>query len=201
MRSALGILVPVLLLLPGCDRMLHRQAVYVPRESGLTLVYENPAIQDAAKRFENRLQIRVSAVEERPEGRKTTLTTTTLQGQQEMVFLSAQGGWTLVLDEKRQLPILPEGFPHRVTSWDRAGSHARILGRATVELPHLNLPDDFNRTGVWVEAASGSTLLRTFYLPDIGEVESRVLVNGQWVCVNRLVSRGFTDLPERKTTL
>jgi hypothetical protein len=50
--------------------------------------------------------------------------------------------------------------------------------------------------GVWVEAQPArGPLRRTLYLPDLGEVESLELRDGAWIAVNRLVGRGFTDLP------
>jgi len=36
---------------------------------------------------------------------------------------------------------------------------------------------------------------RSFFLPGIGEAETREWLDGRWVVTNRLVSRGFTDAP------
>jgi len=193
--------VPALLLvLAGCDRTMHelRHTVYAPKEAGLTLIYENPAITDSGKRFSDRLQVRVASVKETPDGSMIQLTSSTLQGQQSTLCQVHNGGWTLVLDDKHRTPILPEGFPDRVSNWDRPGSHARVLGRAAADLPDLKLPPDFDRIGVWVESESAAGLTRTFYMSGIGEAETRVLRNGRWICVNRLISRGFTDVPETK---
>jgi len=197
-----AVLVPALLLvLPGCDRTLHqvRHTVYVPTQVGLTLIYENPAIEDAGKRFSDRLQVRVASLKDTPDGQLITLTYASLQGQMDTQCLIKDGGWSMVMEDKRLLPILPEGFPDRVSRWERPGSQARVLGRAAAELPGLQLPADFDRIGVWVESESPTgAKRRTLYLAGIGEAESRILKDGKWVCVNRLVSRGTTEAPEVK---
>ena len=194
----------LLLVLSGCDRSLHRllvhdyhSPIYAPTEVGLTLIYEDPSSLDAAKRFNERLQVRVTSAKDTAEGQMVLLTSTTLQGQQSSLCLVNKGGWTLLID-KRRTAILPEGFPDHTSSWDRPGAHIRVLGRAAAELPGLPLPADYDRIGVWVESESASGLSRTFYLSGIGEAESRVLRDGRWICINRLVSRGFTDVPDVK---
>jgi hypothetical protein len=51
-------------------------------------------------------------------------------------------------------------------------------------------------TGVWVEASrKEGAKRRTLYLQGLGEVETLEWRGGEWVAVNRLVGRGFTDLP------
>jgi hypothetical protein len=195
---ALWILV---LALAGCDRTVHRirHTIYAPTEAGLTLIYENPSITDSGKRFGERLQVRVSSTQQTPEGLQVNLTYTTLQGQMESQCLSTDGGWALLLGEKQHLQILPAGFPDKVSKWDRADSRAWVVGRGTVDLPDLKLPPDSDRIGVWVESESATgTKRRVCYLSGIGEVESLVLKEGKWICMNRLISRGFTDVPEVK---
>ena len=76
----------------------------------------------------------------------------------------------------------------------------RVIGRAALQNPDLKLPDDYDRIGLWVEMETrDGSKRRIFFLPGIGEAESQVLKGGQWVAVNRLVSRGFTDAPTVKT--
>ena len=76
------------------------------------------------------------------------------------------------------------------------GTKFRVLGRAVADLHGLKLPDTADRVGVWVESESPQgPRLRTYFLPDIGEVETLVWRQGAWLSANRLVSRGFTDAP------
>jgi hypothetical protein len=50
--------------------------------------------------------------------------------------------------------------------------------------------------GVWVEARPlQGPRRRTLYLPNLGEVEAQEEHGDGWVTVNRLVARGFVDLP------
>jgi len=191
---------PILLLVSmACDRSLveRRKTLFVPWEEGLTLVYEDPTLPDGV-RFQERFQRRISASRPTPAGRRVTIVYTTLKSNNTFDFLSREGGWAMVEGDTPLFKVLPEGFPDKVDRWeDKArGMTFQLLGRATLQNPDLKLPDDFERTGLWVEMQTrDGARKRIFFLPDIGEAESRILQNGRWVAVNRLVSRGFTDLP------
>jgi hypothetical protein len=192
----LGLLLPAFL---ACDRSLAEQrgTVYVPWEEGLTLIYEDLTLPTGA-RFQERLQRRVSAVQETPAGRRVTVTYSTLKSNNTFDFLNKDGGWAMVEGDTLLFRILPEGFPERIDRWEDKvrGLTFRVIGRAGVQLPGLRLPDDFDRTGIWVEMETRDGVRkRILFLPGIGETESQVLQDGRWVVLNRLVSRGFTDLP------
>ena len=202
-RLAPFLLAAVLLVSVACDRTLSqaRKTVYVPWEEGLTLIYEDATLPSAA-RFQERLQGRVSASKETPEGRRVTLTYSTLKSNNAFEFLNKDGGWVRMEGATPLFRMLPEGFPDRVDRWeDQArGTTFQIIGRAALQNPYLKLPEDYDRIGIWVEMASKNGLKRRiFFLPNIGEAESQVLQDGRWVVVNQLVSRGFTDLPTAAT--
>jgi len=169
--------------------------MYLPTVAGLTLVYEDPTQPHS---LENRFQVRVAASKETPEGIVVRTTFTTMQGQMDSLSVIKDGGLSLLLEGNRKLQILPEGFPDRVSRWETQGASAHVIGRGTVNLPDLALPRDADRTGVWVQfdAAEGRSR-RVFYMAGIGEAETLVLRNGTWVCTNRLISRGFSDVPTR----
>ena len=187
----------------ACDRYVAqaKKTVFVPWEEGLTLIYENP-VESPSKGTQGRLQVRVASSKEAPEGRTIGITYTTFQGQMNADFLNKEGGWVLKTAGK-SFTILPEGFPDRVNTWGdpNRGMTCRIIGRASLMNSDLKLPDDFDRTGIWVESESmQGTKSRTFFLPNIGEVQRTELnKDGQWVLVNQLVSRGFTDAPVVKS--
>ncbi|HWQ08738.1 MAG TPA: hypothetical protein VN436_06520 [Holophaga sp.] len=183
----------------GCDRTLaaRKGTTYVPSEEGLTLIYEDPTLPPAA-RAEARLQMRVSTVKETPQGRRVTLVYTTLKGQNSFEFLSKDGGWALVEGNTLLFRLLPEGFPDRTDHWvEKAGGMAfHVIGRGRLQNADLQLPEDYDREGIWVELEpQAGPKRRIFFLPGIGEAESQVLRDGRWVPLNRLVSRGFTDPP------
>ncbi len=187
----------------ACDRTLAqaRRTVYVPWEAGLTLISEDPTLPPGA-RFQERMQRRVSASKDTPEGRRVTLTYSTLRSNNTFEFLSRDGGWVGMEGDRQTFRLLPEGFPDRVDRWeDKArGTTFRVLGRAALQNPDLKLPEDYDRIGVWVEMVSKNGLKnRIFFLPGIGQAEHQVFQGGRWIVVDRLVSRGFTDLPTAKT--
>jgi hypothetical protein len=199
LKRSLPFLLSLLLVIAGCDRTLSRtrKTVYLPWEEGLTLIYEDPGLSPE-KRVQERLQRRVSASKVTPAGRRVTITYSTLKSNLSFDFLSKDGGWALMVGDTTLFRVLPEGFPDRVDHWeDRSrGMTFKVIGRATVQNPGLKLPDDFDRTGIWVEMDSlTGPKMRIFYLPGIGETESRIQRDGRWVVLNQLVSRGFTDVP------
>lgn len=204
MKSLSSILLSVALLFSvACDRTLSRirKTVFVPWEEGLTLIYEDPTLP-AAERAQTRLQARVAASRETPQGRRVTLVYTTLKGEHAFEFLSKEGGWAMVEGDTPLFRMLPEGFPERVDRWeDRArGMTFQVIGRARLPESDLELPADCDRVGIWVELEpQKGPRRRIFFLPGIGEAKSQVLQNGHWTTNNQLVSRGFTDPPATKT--
>jgi hypothetical protein len=108
------------------------------------------------------------------------------------------GGIDLVEDSGRVLArLLPARFPD-INPWVEQDTECRVIGRATWEGASL-LPTTSDPVGVWVETRSPKDLRRrTLFLPNLGEVESREERDGSWIVVNRLVARGFTDLPAIK---
>lgn len=184
----------------GCERTLlqGRRTQYVPWEEGLTLIYEDPTLPPS-QRFQERLQRRVSASKEIAQGRRVTITYSTLKNNLAVDFFTKDGSWAMLQGNDILMRWLPEGFPDRVDHWvdQGRGITFRVLGRGTVPNPDLKLPADFDRIGIWVEMESRlGPKRRILFLPNIGEAETLVLNRtGQWVKVSQLVSRGFTDLP------
>jgi hypothetical protein len=196
MKRILGL---AALLLCGACRWVQppvREKIFAPREAGLTLQYENPLLP-ASQRFGERMQVRVAESRPVEGGMAVRLTYSSLHGTLSALFMHQQGGLYLCPDGKMPgITVFPPGFPDRVSSWEVRGTRFRVLGRATADLHGLKLPDTSDRVGVWVESESPQGLRqRTFFLPDIGEVESMAWRNGAWVSTNQLVSRGFTDAP------
>jgi len=195
MRRSLKALAPAaLLLLLACDSR-SVAPVYAPWEEGLTLGFENPALPES-QRFANRLQVRVAKSSLAPgTPRLVQLDLASVRGQMSL-FLRPQDGGVQLLDSQEHLlaQLLPPGFPNRET-WTERGIEFRVIGRAAWSGASL-LPATAAPVGVWVEARMpGGLRRRTLYLPDLGEVETQEQRDGEWVPVNRLVSRGFTDLP------
>lgn len=189
------------LLALGCRIAPPEKArIYLPWEEGLTLQYENPSQPASADPLQRRVQVRVAASRLDGEVRKIRLTTSSLQGQKSELFHSQRGSWALVPEGHPPVVLLPEGFPNTQSSWEVQGFRFRLLGRAIHEIPGLKLPPRQERTGVWVEIENlQGQKRRIFYLPDIGEAETLEFHGGTWVCINRLVSRGFTDAPAAKS--
>jgi hypothetical protein len=184
----------------GCDRMLmpERQAIYAPWEEGLTLGYENPGLK-GDRRIQERYQVRVKEAKPSPLGHTGTLTTTTLTGQIDTIFVQRDGGMSVGMDPINRFRVLPEGFPDRTSRWEDRGVFHWVVGRAAAQLPDLKLSEAAS-LGVWVESAPVSGQgphRRTLYLPDLGEAETLVWKDGHWVPVFRLVTHGFTDAPAR----
>lgn len=190
-------LAPAFLLLAlACART--EPGVFGPNEAGLILIYENPSLPEA-QRTEQRQQLRVEASKAAEEGLMVRRSYSSLSSPpMDLVTFHRDGGTALVRpDGSARLQVLPEGFPDRVRSWEVQGTRYRVLGRAEARLP-LTLPAE-QRLGVWVEAAPAKgPRTRVLYLPGLGEVESLVQEGAGWICVNRLVSRGFADAPIRR---
>lgn len=205
-----GLAAAVLLLASGC-RPGGAPRIYAPWETGLTLAYEDPRLP-AEQRMAKRIQLRVSRADRAPEGHLLVEhTLTTLQGQGFVQSLLKNGGiFRLDPSGKGAYLALPEGFPERMDRWqvvDDQGLYRRMtfLGRAVASLPGIKLPETSDAVGLWLESEwiekdGRIRRLRSLLLQDLGEVETWILEDDsrRWVCVNRLVARGFTDLPAPK---
>lgn len=197
MKTWLG--AAALLLLVGCDGAIRPRPastpIFAPWEEGLTLIYESPELPDA-QRFERRLQVKVLRSKDAGKGREVEVSYATFQGEMKLQLAHRGGGSFLELQGLPELPILPQGFPDQVSTWTLRETTYQVIGRASVVGMGLRLPQGHPTDGVWVEARTpDGTRRHTLYLPDLGEVESRVLVDGRWKVVNRLVSRGFSETP------
>ena len=167
-----------------------------PREEGLTLLYEDPRLPEP-RRHEERLQARVMATKEEGGSLLIRVSYQTLSNRLEVLQGARRGGLALPDGRGGGLVLLPEGFP-AVPAWEVRGTRHAVIGWGTREFPVGLLPRDHPRVGVWVESTAPSgQRRRAFLLPDLGEVEAFQFEGGAWGCVNRLVSRGFTDLPSR----
>ena len=198
MRAVLTCLMPAFLLLSLACQPRAAAPVYGPWEEGLTLVFEDPS-QPQPQRSADRLQVRVARATMQP-GAPTLvqLDLANTRGQMSLLLRHQDGGITLVGEDGHVLArSLPSGFP-AVPGWTDRGTEFRVVGRAAWDGTAI-LPATSDPVGVWVEARPVQGLRRrTLYLPNLGEVESREERDGTWVIVNRLVARGFTDLPAIK---
>lgn len=184
-----------LLLAMSCQPQPSRPVIYGPWEEGLTLAYENPTLP-AAQQRNQRLQIRVarSRIAANEPG-LVRLEFTSLSGQMALQVRHKNGGITLLAEDgKPHSQLLPEGFP-LTTTWLDRGTTYRVIGRASWRGASI-LPPGTDAVGFWVESGPANGPRRhSLFLPNLGEVETREWREGAWVTVNRLVARGFTDLP------
>jgi len=195
---ALPYLLPAVLLLTMACQPRATAPVYGPWEEGLTLAFEDPS-QPEPQRSTDRLQVRVARATMQPGAPSLIqLDLANTRGQLSVLLRYQDGGITLVGEDGRELSqALPPGFP-AVSGWTDRGTEFRVVGRASWDGSAL-LPSTSDPIGVWVEARPvHGARRRTLYLPNLGEVESREERNGTWVTVNRLVARGFTDIPAIK---
>lgn len=197
----LALALPLMALLVACDRP-GTQAIYAPHQEGLTLGYENPQLAFPQRR-EQRLQVRVNRVTTLPKGgMRVEEAFTTLQGEMLVFFETDDGAVTQIGETGQALGlVLPKGFPERTREWTARGRQFRVLGQAMAVGLEVELPPSFNRLGTWVESQpleGNGPHTRTFYLPDLGEVDTQESRDGKWVSVNKLVARGFTDAPARR---
>ena len=174
--------------------------LYAPAEAGLTLAYENPSLPEP-QRSQERLQVRIAKVEQGENKVLVTKTFTTYSGQLDVLFAYENGGVNLMRDPKTPaLVVLPPKFPN-VKAWEEKGRRYRVEGRATLAETGLRLPDTMQRVGVWVasESLDGTgPRRRSFFLPQLGEIETQEFREGKWATVNRLFSYGFQDAPFEK---
>lgn len=187
--------VAALVLLAACQYQARGPLRYGPWEEGLTLAYEDPSVPEP-QRTQQRLQVRVARASFPTDGDGTVrLDYSSIQGTLTLVLHHHAGGIALLGPDGKPLArLLPDGFPGTQT-WEDHGTAYRVVGRGAWDGAAI-LPATSPRVGVWVEARPArGPLRRTLYLPDLGEVESLELRDGAWIAVNRLVGRGFTDLP------
>jgi len=195
MRHALTLLASAALLVSlGCQPKAPKP-IYGPWEEGLTLAFENPTLPQP-QRTSERMQVRVTRTILAP-GAPTLvhLDLVNLHGQMGLLFRHQDGGIALVDDKGLVFAQpLPVGFPKQ-TQWVDRGIQYRVVGRATWDGAAI-LPTTADPVGYWVESRDNQGHgRRVLFLPNLGEVESREDRNGTWVTVNRLVARGFTDVP------
>jgi hypothetical protein len=172
--------------------------IYGPWEEGLTLAFEDPSLPQPQRSAE-RLQVRVAHSSIAPGSpRLVQLDLANTRGQMSLLLRHLDGGIALIETDGRVMAVsLPPHFPD-AAPWVDRGTEFRVIGRARWEGAAI-LPPTSDPIGVWVEARSlQGPRRRTLYLPNLGEVESQVERDGTWVAVNRLVARGFTDLPYTK---
>lgn len=191
MRRALALLALAAAL--GCGTVERFPPPYAAWEGGLVLQYEDPRIQDPVARRDARLQLRVARSSVLPTGeRLVALTVTSQHGEGQVSLQIRQKGVFLVGDRGTLAPMLPEGFP-KVERWSDGEERSRILGRGAWLDPSVRLDDPSHEVGWWVETVRPGLVKRTLYLPNVGEAETWHQVDGRWICVNRLVGRGFVD--------
>lgn len=190
----------LLLLLTACQQ--PGPAVprpYAAAEEGLTLIYINPSLPKDAQAAQ-RLQVRVDKVVDREDGAQVVSKSFTVGVQRpfQATFVVNRGGVALLNpDGKSETPVLPEGFPGRVSSWSRAGVLFHIISRGAWLSGAKVLPPDRPSDGVWVEARPDHGIVaRTLYLPGLGEVQTdERQPDGRWATVNLLTQYGFTEPP------
>jgi hypothetical protein len=204
LSSIFLILLLPLALAQGCARQAGQQAIYLPTEAGLTLQFANVDTEPAAP-ISGRTQIRVSRSNQTQEGLEIVCSVASLQSATDINFLYTQDGGVFLITpdtnktDTNKTIVLPPGFPDKTFAWQSDGVSYQVIGRAKADLPGVNIPDPI---GVWVEAApiapqlsNAGAKARIFFLPGIGEAETKVFRQGAWKTINRLVERGFTDVP------
>ncbi len=198
MRPALTRLAPAALLLLLACQPKTAKPIFGPWEEGLTLSFENPTVPQP-QRSQNRMQVRVAQSTLSP-GMPSVVRVdiANTRGQVSLTFRHQDGGIALI-DDKGQVLVqpLPIGFPD-VAQWVDRGTQYRMVGRGAWEAASV-LPAGTDMVGYWVESRTPEGFRRRLlFLPNLGEVEAREERGGEWVTVNRLVARGFTDVPSIK---
>lgn len=188
----------------GCRPALDAAERYEAWEAGMTLVFENPSLPDAApaqQRLHERYQKQVVTSEENGAERRVGTQFTTYQGQQVVSLVLKDGGVSLQDALGRGTLILPQGFPERTSSWTSGGYRMKVLGRARWERDKPGFPATRPPEGIWVEGEplGPGTRTRVFYLRDLGEVEKREWRDGKWVTTNLLVGFSFQEIPRPKS--
>jgi len=195
MRLLPAFLAPATLLLCLACQPRPAAPVYGAWEEGFTLTFEDPSLPQP-QRAEGRIQVRVTRSAIAPGSpRLVQLDLTSARGRKTLILKHQDGGIALLGEDSRVAAmLLPVHFPD-AASWVDHGTGFRVIGRARWEGAAI-LPATSDPIGVWVEASTAQgPRRRTFYLPNLGEVEAQEKRAGAWVTVNRLVAQGFTDLP------
>jgi len=190
-----------LALLTACESQEGQATIYAPTVAGTVLQFESFEL-DNGTRPNDRLQLRVLQAKQTNGDLEVTYDYSTFQGNAKATFLCHQdGGIFIVRADGSKDMQLPPGFPDSATSWQWNRATFQVLGRAKANLEGIELYDPI---GVWVEAIAASPqpspLLnggkwRIMILPGIGEAETKVLHEGSWVTVNRLVGIGTSAEP------
>jgi hypothetical protein len=169
-----------------------QSAVYVPTVEGTALRFEAFALENG-RMGEGRLELRVLSTKRTEDGLEVAYSITTLRGISKVTLLCQQdGGIFHVMPDGSKNLAFPPGFPDKTTSWQADGVNYQVLGRTRASFAGIELQDPI---GVWVEAIAASPSpsplswgrARMLVLPGIGEAESKVLHDGNWVTVSRLV--------------
>ena len=192
----------LLALTPGCRLQDARPPVYAAWEEGLTLGFEAPDLP-GSQREASRFQKQVTRTVIDGDTRKVDLAYTTLQGRLVLQQVLRKGGVFFLDGQGKAQLLLPEGFPDDSSYWETPTHRFTLLGRARWEHDAPSFPETQTRQGVWVEAMPlkpNGARIRAFYLPGIGEAESREWRDGKWVTTNLLVSRGFSEVPRLRET-
>lgn len=187
----------------GCRPALEGAERYEAWEEGMTLIFENPSLPDAAparQRFHERYQKQVIRSEANGVERRVETQFTTYQGQQVVALVLKDGGVSLQEAQGRGTLILPQGFPERTSSWTSGGYRMKVLGPARWERDKPGFPATRPPEGIWVEGEPQGlgTRTRVFYLRDFGEVEKREWRDGKWVTTNLMVGFSFQEIPRPK---
>jgi uncharacterized protein YcfL len=186
-----------LILLSAClgqvDHELNgQQVIFAPTRLGLTLQFENPRLE-ADARSKDRYQVKVTNAVQTQNGLEVTLTTASTQSVDSINYLCRDDGGVYI--QPQAITVLPSGFPYKTTSWQSGGVNFRVIGRADADLPGVSLPD---KVGVWVELTpitasslnSGYLTTRILFLSGIGQAEARVLSQGKWLTIKKLIGLG-----------
>lgn len=192
-----------LALFAACERQELREAqtaVYAPTAAGMTLQFETFEPENEIQP-NDRLQLRVLRTKCADGGLEVAYNISTMRGTADVALLCQHDGGVFQVGADGSKDVqLPPGFPFKTTSWQTNSINYQVLGRARANLAGIGLR---NSTGVWIEAIAASPQLspplkrkaRMLLLPGIGEAETRVLHNGNWVTVGRLVGVGAAAEP------
>jgi len=189
----LAVILP-LAITTACFRQAERQIFYSPTQTGLTLVFENPSYAQES------VQLSVNNAKQTSDGLEVSCSVTSLKGTVNTNFLCREdGGVYSISSDGTKTIIVPPGFPNKTDSWQADGISYRVIGRAKHDIPAVALKESI---GVWVEAIpvsqqpqnSGNQKAHIFFLPGLGQAETKVLRRETWVTVNRLVQMGNTEV-------
>ena len=189
-----------LALMLACERREEQAAIYAPIVAGTILQFETLRPDpDNEVNPSDRLQLRVLQTKQADNGLEVVCEYSTLQGTTTTTILCQKDGGVFFVgaDGSKSLR-LPPGFPDKTASWQSNRATFQVLGRAKANLEGIELYDPI---GVWVEATTippqpsspyffWKGKARILFLPGIGEAETRVLHEGNWVTVSRLVGVG-----------